>query len=205
MSEQKFYDLPQENLNTLDALFQLNKSFIMSSKFQNNLYKGKKVCEYFGEKPTTFRVGGSFAVLLDKMLDKLPTISYEKLLKNRAVYEKYPHLYLRFIGKHNYLVNIGAFCQHLDTYAESPEIPVNFCLPSFFSRYYTVCWYNINTQTGRTERFAAPNGGVPTKANDLFLHLFYFDEPYEQILETTNWADYESLRAELKNANRKQN
>ena len=205
MSEQKFYDLPQENLNTLDALFQLNKDFIMSSKFQNNLYRGKKVCEYFGEKPTTFRVGNSFAALLDKMLNKLPTISYEKLVKNRAVYEKYPHLYLRFIGKHNYLVNIGVFCRHLDTYANSSEIPVNFCLPSFFSRYYTICWHNIHTQTDRTERFAAPNGGVPTKANDLFLHLFYFDEPYEQILETTNWADYESLRAELKNANRKQN
>ena len=186
--------------NALDALFQLNKSFIMSSKFQNSLYKGKKVCEYFGKKPTTFRVGGSFAALLDKMLDKLPTISYEKLLKNRAVYEKYPHLYLRFIGKHNYLVNIGAFCRHLDAYADSPEIPVNFYLPSFFSRYYTICWHNHLTKTGRTERFVTPNGGVPTKANELFLHLFYFDEPYEQILETTNWADYESLIVELKNA-----
>ena len=174
--------------NALDALFQLNKSFIMSSKFQNTLYKGKKVCEYFGEKPTT-----------DKMLDKLPTISYEKLLKNRAVYEKYPHLYLRFIGKHNYLVNIGAFCRHLDAYADSPEIPVNFYLPSFFSRYYTICWHNHLTKNGRTERFATPNGGVPTKANELFLHLFYFDEPYEQILETTDWADYESLIIELKN------
>lgn len=185
--------------NALDALFQLNKKFIMSSKFQNNLYKGQKVCEYLNEKPTTFKIGTSFSALLDKMINKLPSISYEKLVKNRNIYEKYPHLYLRFIGRHNYLVNIGDFYRHLDIYANSPEIPIYFFLPSFFSRYYTIRWLNIITQTTRDEKYATPKGNVPTKAKKLFLHLFYFEQAYETILEATDWADYESLIAELKN------
>ena len=193
-------DQLEEYTNALDALFQLNKDFIMSSKFQNNLYKGQKVCEYLGKKPSTFKIGNSFSALLNKMIDKLPSISYEKLIQNRRIYEKYPHLYLRFIGSHNYLVNIGALCRHCDAYANSSEIPIYFYLPSFFSRYYTITWFNILTKTSRNERYAAPRGNVPTEAKKLFLHLFYFDEPYEKILETLNWADYESLIAELKKA-----
>ena len=123
-------DQLEEYTNALDALFQLNKDFIMSSKFQNNLYKGQKVCEYLGKKPSTFKIGNSFSALLNKMIDKLPSISYEKLIQNRRIYEKYPHLYLRFIGSHNYLVNIGALCRHCDAYANSSEIPIYFYLPS---------------------------------------------------------------------------
>lgn len=184
--------------NALNMLFQLNKDFIMSSKFQNSLYKGQKVCRYFGEKPTTFKDGKSFYELLLRMINKLPTISYETLLQKRDIYEKYPHLYLRFIGNHNYLVNIGDFCRHIDAYAGSSEIPVNFFLPSFFSRFYTIRWFNVITKTARDERYNAPHGEVPQKAREVFLHLFYFDKSYEDILESLDWADYEKLIAELK-------
>lgn len=186
--------------NTMEMLFQLNKKWIMTSKYQNNIYKGQEVCKYLGEKPTTFKIGESFYALLLKMLDKIPPISYEKLVKHRYIYEKYPHLYLRFIGKHNYLINIGEFCKHIDNYAEYAEIPIDFYLPSFFSRYYTIRWFNIITKTTRDERYDAPHGEVPTKAKDIFLYLFYFQRTYEEILETTDWADYESLIVELKNA-----
>lgn len=183
--------------NALDALFQLNKSFIMSSKFQNSLYKGQPVYAYLGEKPSTYKAGKSFYELLLKMIDKLPIISYEKLLKKRNIYEKYQHLYLRFIGHHNYLVNIGDFCRHIDTYTESSEIPISFFLPSFFSRYYTIRWLNITTKTTRDETYNTPQGNVPTEAREVFLHLFYLDKSYEDILESLDWADYKKLIVEL--------
>ena len=186
--------------NALDMLFELNKKWIMTSKFQNNLYKGQKICEYLGEKPTTSKIGESFYSLLLKMIDKLPSISYEKLVNHRDIYEKYPHLYLRFIGNHNYLVNIGEFCKHLDKYAGNDEIPVTFYLPSFFSRYYTIRWLNKANSTTRDEKYSAPMGGVPAKARDVFLHLFYFNKPYEDILEAIDWADYACLMSELENA-----
>ena len=132
------------------------------------------------------------------MIEKLPIISYEKLLKKRNIYEKYQHLYLRFIGHHNYLVNIGDFCRHIDTYTESSEIPISFFLPSFFSRYYTIRWLNITTKTTRDETYNTPQGNVPTEAREAFLHLFYLDKSYEDILESLDWADYKKLIVELK-------
>lgn len=186
-------------ITALEALFQLNKKWIMTSKFQNNIYKGQKVCEYLGENSTTFKVGLSFEALLNKMINKLPLISYERLVKHRDIYEKYPHLYLRYIGRHNYLVNIGEFCKHLDDYAIKEEIPISFFLPSFFSRYYTIRWLNKKTKTIRDEKYASPTCKPPKLAKDIFLHLFYFNQSYEEILERINWADYESFIAEFKN------
>lgn len=186
----------------LETVFHLEKEEILRSKFRNTIYDGRTISEYFGEKPLqNGKEPPTFGRLLERFVfPKIPTFTYEDFIKHRRVYEKYPHLYLRY--RDNYLVNIRDLCAHFDKYADQPETPVGFCRPSFFSRYHTVYFVNNETGEERAERYPMEkNGKWSQTADRIFLHLFS-NRPSAEILKSVEWADYESLEAELKEEKR---
>ena len=189
----------------LETVFHLEKEEILRSKFRNTIYDGRTISEYFGEKPLqNGKEPPTFGRLLERFVfSKLPAFTYEDFIKYRRVYEKYPHLYLRYRDDPVYLVNIRDLCAHFDKYADQPETPVGFCRPSFFSRYHTVCFVNNETGEEHAERYPMEKNGKRSQTADrIFLHLFYSNGMYAEILKSVEWADYESLKAELKEEKR---
>lgn len=185
-------------MNTLEKLIYLNRNFIINSKFQNTIYKDKTMCEILGEKSNTKKQGDDFNLLILRMIDKLPLISYENVMKYRFVYEKYPHLYLRFIGEHNYLVQIQTFLKHIDKYADEKEIPVTFYSPSFFSRSHKIVFLNRETGEKTIKVFPLRCGMWNNyKAYTTILYLIH-NKSYAEILENIDWSEYEALKADLK-------
>ncbi len=186
--------------NALEMLIHLNKNFIMNSKFQNVVYEGQKLYKYLGEKKKTRKEGETFNSLIFHLIDKLPIISYENAIKYHEIYERYPHLYLCFVGQHNYLIQVSAFLQHIEKYKNENEIPVSFYLPSFFSRSYKIVFLNKTTKAKRIQEYPTNNKGKPNqKAYNLFLNLVYLDKSYEEILKNIVWGEYEALINDLNN------
>jgi len=185
--------------NALETLIQLNRKYILHSKFQNTIYKNQKLCEFLGEKTNSEKPGDKLTTLIIQMIDKLPGISYKNAIKYRDVYEKYPHLYIRFRGWHNYLVNVQEFLDHIDKYKYVEEIPVTFYPPSFFSQAYKIVFLNKITGVERIKHFPLRDQYWGRyKAQEILLHLFYNRRSYQEILENTSWCEYESLIKKLK-------
>ena len=176
-------------MNALEGLLWKRKNSIMSSIFQNTLYNGQKLCDFLNEKPKTRKKGEDFWWLLWLLPDSLPQYDYPDFIEKRAIFEKYPHLY---IARHGYLINIKELIDYFDGCAGQQEMAVDY-LSHTMLRPYRIFIYDKSSKTERME-------SVWQSAIALshpFVKLFHYQDKQE-ILESLDWSDYEALMNELK-------
>ena len=154
-------------MTLLEYLLEKNKNKILNSIYQNTIYNGKTLCEYFG-----------FDIIYD-----LPEYNYKEFLENIDKYKKYQKLYLRCGYK---LIQIKDILTMIDKYRDGNEIPVSFYPPTFFSRCYKIVWYN--KITGESEIKYCKS---KTEYTDAFCNALRMD--IINILNDISYEDYKEL------------
>ena len=180
-------------MNALEGLLWKRKNSIMSSIFQNTLYNGQKLCDFFNEKLKTRKKGEDFWDLFWILRDALPQYDFPDFIEKRAIFEKYPHLY---VARHGYLINIKELIDYFDGCAGQRETAVDYT-PCGLLHPYHLFYYDNETKTQRMESVFSKT----IVRSHPFVKLFHYQDRLE-ILETLEWSDYEALMNELKELKR---
>ena len=180
-------------MNALEGLLWKRKNSIMNSIFQNTLYNGQKLCEFLNEKPKTRKKGEDFWDLFWILRDALPQYDFPDFIEKRAIFEKYPHLY---VAKYYHLFNIKELLDYFDARAGQQETAVDY-MPHTLLRPYRIFIYDKSTKTQRMESV--------WRGADALSHPFVklVHKDWREILESLDWSDYESLTDDLKNEKRR--
>lgn len=170
-------------MTLLEYLLEKNKNKILNSIYQNTIYNGKTLCEYFGVESKSKKPGKEFSELIFDIIYDLPEYNYKELLENIDKYKKHPNLYLRCGYK---LIQIKDILTMIDKYKDGNEIPVSFYPPTFFSRCYKIVWYN--KITGESEIKYCKS---KTEYTDAFCNALRMD--IINILNDVSYDDYKEL------------
>ncbi|MBO4539474.1 MAG: hypothetical protein J5781_04300 [Clostridia bacterium] len=179
-------------MNVVEGLLWKRKNGIMSSIYQNTFYKGQKLCDFFKEPAKTRKEGRPFnECLCWYLLGALPKYDYQDFIEKRIIYEKYPHL---FIAQYSLLIKIKELLDYFDGCADQQEVAVGY-LPCSLLRPYRIFMYDKSTKTERIESIRSSSIALAHP----FVKLFRYGTQQE-ILESLEWNDYQSLLDELKAA-----
>lgn len=126
-------------MNTLEYLLEKNKKYILSSKYQNAIYNGKTLCEYFGVESKTKKSGNEFNELVNTVLIKdFPYLNIKEIGLNRKLYETAPIFYLRY--------GTSLFCiNNVLKYLNNNIIPISFNHPTLLNPIVHITYYNFIT------------------------------------------------------------
>ena len=180
-------------MNALEGLLWKRKNSIMNSIFQNTFYNGQKLCDFLNEKPRTRKKGEDFWCLLWILCNALPQYDFPDFIDKRAIFEKYPHLY---VTKNSLLFNIKELLDYFDGCTGQQEVAVD-CLPHTLLHPFRIFIYNKSTKTQRMES-AWRTANAPSHP---FVKLVHYKD-WQEILESLEWSDYEALMNELKELKR---
>ena len=170
-------------MTLLEYLLEKNKNKILNSIYQNTIYNGKTLSEYFGVESKSNKKGKDFSELVFDIVYDLPEYNYSTFLENIDKYKNYPNLYLRCGYK---LIQIKDILALIEKYEDSDEIPVLFYPPSFFSRCYKVVWYNKKTGNTEIKYCKDKTDYTETLGNSLRMDLL-------NILSSISYDEYKEL------------
>lgn len=172
----------------LEHLLDENKKMILASRYQNTIYKGKTLCEYFGVESKTKKEGNSLSELIDEMIYELPVFDYEHFLKHMDIYKRYPRLCLRiWLG----LYPINRLIKHFETYKDKEWVPIMTRGIRWYSGHCRLTYLNMKNLS---------------ETKEVVLHQSHEDVKTIQKLRETKrdeylmkakWSDYAAFMAEL--------
>ncbi|MBO6290219.1 MAG: hypothetical protein J6N45_07855 [Alphaproteobacteria bacterium] len=129
----------QNEKTVLEHLLDNNKKMILASRYQNTIYNGKTLCEYFGVESKTKKEGAPLKELVDKVLIKdFPYLYITEIGLNKKLYETAPNFYLRYRSS---LFNIKNILKYLD----NNIVPISFNYPTPLNPMVHITYYNFIT------------------------------------------------------------
>ena len=180
--------MTKKQQTVLEHLLDNNKKMILASRYQNTIYNGKTLCEYFGEKSKTKKEGNPLKELVNEMIDDLPAFDYEHFLKHINLYKKYSHLCLRIWVS---LYPISRLINHFDAYKGKEWVPIMTRGIRWYSGHCKLTYVNMNTMKMKEETFL-------NNHSDVKIVEKLRETKRDEYLMKAKWADYEPFIAELK-------
>ena len=180
--------MTKKQQTVLEHLLSNNEKMILSSRYQNTIYDGKTLCEYFGEKSKTKKEGNPLKELINEMIYELPAFDYEHFLKHINLYKKYSHLCLRIWVS---LYPISRLINHFDAYKDKEWVPIMTRGIRWYNGHCKLTYVNMNTMKMKEETFL--NNHSDVKIVEKLREI-----KRDEYLMKAKWADYEPFIAELK-------
>lgn len=171
----------------LEHFIDSNKKMILSSRYQNTIYDGKTLCEYFGVESKTKKEGNSLEEFINEAIYELPAFYYQHFLKHRDIYNKYPHLRLR-VGQSLY--PIDRLIKHFDDYKDKEWVPILCQGIRWCSDRRRITYINTHTLKTKEEVMYSNNPDVKIVGK-------LRETKRDEYLMEAKWADYETFIAEL--------
>jgi len=173
--------------NVLEHLLDNKKNRILASRYQNTIYQGKTLCEYFGVESKTQKVGGSLHELIDEMIVELPALDCKHFFQYRKIYAKYPRLCLRVWTQ---LYPISRLLKHFDAYKDKEWMPIMTRGIRWYTGHCKLTYINMKNLSETKEAvFHQSNVDVKIVHNLL-------EPKRDEYLMKTMWSDYEAFRAD---------
>lgn len=170
-------------MNTLEYLLEKNKKYILSSKYQNTIYNGKTLCEYFGVESKTKKEGAKLEYLLYELVLYLPEINVNHIIDNLEIYNKYQDLYLLF---DNRLVGIKSILKQINAYKEKEIIPLYKKSIMWCSNKVKLYYINLNTKEIKYDI-------VDRHKKDIKVIDFLPVNKWKKVLESIDYNEYKKL------------
>lgn len=171
----------------LEHLLDSNKKMILASRYQNTIYQGKTLCEYFGVESKTKKEGNSLSELIDEIIYEIPVFDYEHFLKHMDIYKKYPRLCLRVRVS---LYPINRLIKHFEKYKDKEWVPIMTRGIRWYSGHCKLTYINVNTLKIKEEVLGSNNPDVKTIQK-------LRETKRDEYLMKAKWSDYVELMAEL--------
>lgn len=177
----------QNEKTVLEHLLDENKKMILASRYQNTIYQGKTLCEYFGVESKTKKEGNSLSELIDEMIYELPVFDYEHFLKHLDIYKKYPRLCLRVRVS---LYPINRLIKHFEKYKDKEWVPIMTRGIRWYSGHCKLTYINMNTLQTKEKVLGSNNSDVKIVEK-------LRETKRDEYLMKAKWSDYEAFMAEL--------
>lgn len=177
-------------MNITETLLQINKNYILSSIYQNTIYKGLKLYEYFGEEQKSNKVGKPFNELFTKMLsDFVPSIPLLKLLENKDLLKPFDNCVIQMNRRYAKLKDV------LDYIDNNNDIIIFIGNPTFFCRKYFIKVYNKSTKSISEEYIIDKEFTTNAKTKAFRKCFSYIDlNDANDLFNDVDINDYEKLK-----------
>lgn len=176
-------------MSFIDKLLNNNKKYILSSIYQNTIYKDKPLYEYFGVEKVSNKNGKPFYELLTTLVNdivvQVPAIC---IYKNGDSLKPF---YECVVRNGNRYIKIKDYVEYVRQYNDKDVLSF-ISPPTFFSRKYKLHYTNMNT--GKT------NIEYVLNKNDIRIAYYnsYFklvdESNIDVMFENTNIEDYKKIR-----------
>ena len=176
----------------LEHFIDSNKKMILASRYQNTIYDGKTLCEYFGVESKTKKEGNSLEELINEMIYELPVFDYEHFLKHINLYKKYSHLCLRVRVS---LYPINRLIKHFESYKGKEWMPIMTCGIRWYSGHCKLTYINVNTLQTKEEVMLSSK-------DDVRITEKLLERKRVEYLMKAKGSDYEPFIAELEESYR---
>lgn len=171
----------------LEHFLDENKKMILASRYQNTIYDGKTLCEYFGIESKTKKEGNPLEELINEMIYELPVFDYEHFLKHINLYKKYSHLCLRVRVS---LYPINRLIKHFESYKGKEWMPIMICGIRWYSGHCKLTYINVNTLQTKEVVLNQNHEDVKTIQK-------LRETKRDEYLMKAKWSDYAAFMAEL--------
>lgn len=178
--------------NVLEHFIDSNKKMILASRYQNTIYDGKTLCEYFGVESKTKKDGNSLEELINEAIYELPAFYYQHFMKHLDIYERYSHLRLR-VGQSLY--PIDRLIKYFDDYKDKEWVPILCQGIRWCSDRRRITY--INTHTLKTKEEV-----MLSSKDDVRITEKLLERKRVEYLMKAKWSDYEPFIAELEESYR---
>lgn len=126
-----------------EQLLHKNQKYILSGKYQNSLYNGVPLYQFFNQKQQSQKEGLPFNELISTLLhNAIPYVPLLQIIPNLTCFQSHQDMYIENSGRY-------AKIKHVINYINncSEKIILNVRTPSFFARRYLLQIYNIKDKT----------------------------------------------------------
>ena len=180
--------MTKKQQTVLEHFLDENKKMILASRYQNTIYDGKTLCEYFGVESKTKKEGNPLKELINEMIYELPAFDYEHFLKHLNFYKKYSHLCLRIWLS---LYPINRLIKHFDAYKDKEWVPIMTRGIRWYTGHCKLTYVNMNTMKIKEEVLSSNHSDVKIVEK-------LRETKRDEYLMKAKWADYEPFITELK-------
>lgn len=171
----------------LEHFIDSNKKMILASRYQNTIYDGKTLCEYFGVESKTKKEGNPLEELINETIYELPVFDYEHFLKHMGIYKKYSHLCLRVRAS---LYPINRLIKHFESYKGKEWMPIMTCGIRWYSGHCKLTYINVNTLQTKEVVLNQNHEDVKTIQK-------LRETKRDEYLKKAKWSDYAAFMEEL--------
>lgn len=174
----------------IDKLLNYNKKYILSSIYQNTIYNGKPLYEYFGAKKHSNKEGKPLEVLLNELLAKcIPILKVNKLKNIIGLESEFGNYYIRH--KNRYIT----IKQLLECIKEFDDKLIIVIPPRFFCRKVYLCCYDSIGNKEYDEYISLNESKVDNRIKHYNKYFKHIDmNNINEMFNETTLENYDKLR-----------